>query len=220
MKHEECRRDFLLRTLALGALGSFAASPSVRAEVSGSASESIHSLRGELRVNGRIATAATLIGGQDVLQTGADSQVIFRVGKDAFILRAKSELHFSGDDLLVSGLRLVSGALLSVFGKGPHDIVTPTATIGIRGTGVYVEAQADRAYVCDCYGRTVIAAATNPAASETVVSTHHNARYVTADGKLHTAPFLHHGDDELMLIESLVGRTPPFSLPGDGSPKR
>ncbi len=217
MRHDDCRRDFLLRTLALGA---FAVSPTARAETAGDAAKSIHSLKGELRVNGRAATAATRIGGKDVVQTGADSQVIFVVGKDAFILRPKSELHLSGDKFLVKGLRLVSGALLSAFGKGPHDIITPTATIGIRGTGIYVEAQADRSYVCNCYGTTVIAAAADPAAAETVVSKHHNARYVTADGKLRTAPFLRHDDDELMLIESLLGRTPPFAAPGDGRPKR
>jgi len=112
-------------------------------------------------------------------------------------------------------LRLFTGALLSAFGKSRHDIITSTATIGIRGVGGYVAVQDHRCYVGDCYGTTVIAATADPALSETVVSSHHDARYVTADGKLDPAPFLHHSDTELMLIESLVGRTPAFLQSGD-----
>lgn len=214
MRHDPFRRDFLLRTIAAGV---FAASSSARGEIPGrrprelSAEESIFSLQGELRVNGRPATAATTIAGNDVLQTGADSQVIFKVGKDAFILRAKSELHLSGDKLVVNGLRLLSGALLSVLGKGRHDIVTHTATFGIRGTGIYIEAEAERSYVCNCYGTTVVGAASAPAVSETIVSSHHDARYVTADGKILHAPMINHNDEELILIEKLVGRMPPFA---------
>ena len=221
MKHDEFRRGFLLRALAVGV---FSAAPSARAEVSGQmprpSGNSIHSLRGELWINGRSATAATAIGANDKLQTGADSQVIFVVGQDAFILRGQSELQLSGDNLLVNGLRLFLGALLSVFGKSRHDITTPTATMGIRGTGVYVEADADRSYLCDCYGTTEIAALAHPALSETIVSEHHSARYVAADGKILSAPLIHHSDEELVLLESLVGRTPPFLPSGDRGAKK
>jgi len=51
-----------------------------------------------------------------------------------------------------------------------------------------------------------------------VVSVHHSApRYVLASADagsaIRPAPFLDHTDQELMLIETLVGRTPPFHLP-------
>lgn len=51
---------------------------------------------------------------------------------------------------------------------------------------------------------------------ETIRSLHHDApRYILADGnagKLITpAPMKNHDDEELMLVEALVGRTPPFS---------
>lgn len=223
---DETRRMFLLRALAAGL---FAASPAARAGLLGNvpralpAGKSIYSLKGELRVNGQTATADTLIGSQDTLTTGSGSQAIFVVGKDAFILRENSELHLSGGGSLVDGLRLVSGALLSVFGKSRHHFQTPTSTIGIRGTGLYVEAQPDLAYVCTCYGTTLIGAASDPANAETIESQHHDApRYVTADGKIRPAPFVNHTDEELMLIETLVGRTPPFALVDDsyGGPKR
>lgn len=223
---DETRRFFLLRLLAAGL---FAASPLARAGLLGNvpralpAGKSIYSLNGELRVNGQVADADTVIGSNDTLVTGHGSQAIFVVGKDAFILRESSELHLSGGDLLVDGLRLVTGALLSVFGKSRHHLATPTASIGIRGTGLYVEAQPDLSYVCTCYGKTAISAVADPANSENIESKHHDApRYVQADGRIRPAPFVNHTDEELMLIETLVGRTTPFALFDDsyGGPKR
>jgi hypothetical protein len=224
---DESRRVFLLRALAAGL---FAVSPLARAGVLGKVprelptGKSIYSLQGELRVNRQVADADTLIGPNDVLHTGAGGQAIFVVGKDAFIMRGNSELHLSGDNsLLVEGMRLVTGAVLSVFGKSRHQVETPTAAIGIRGTGLYVEAQPDLSYVCTCYGTTEIGSVTDPANVETIVSQHHDApRYVAADGGIRPAPFVNHTDEELMLIETLVGRTPPFALFDDsyGGPRR
>lgn len=223
---DETRRIFLLRALAAGL---FAASSLARADLFGNvprelpAGKSIYSLNGELRINGQVATTDTAIGSNDTLLTGAGSQAIFVVGKDAFILRENSELQLFGNHLLVDGLRLVTGALLSVFGKSRHRIETPTATIGIRGTGLYVESQPDLTYVCTCYGTTDIGVTSDPGKTETIESKHHDApRYVSADGRLYPAPMLNHTDEELMLIETLVGRTTPFALFDDsyGGPKR
>jgi hypothetical protein len=53
-----------------------------------------------------------------------------------------------------------------------------------------------------------------------VVATHHDKPlYILADPKatgnnIRRAPFKNHTDQELMLIETLVGRTPPFVFPG------
>lgn len=223
---DETRRTFLLRALAAGL---FAVSPLARAGLLGNvprelpAGKSIYSLNGGLRVNGKVASTDTVIGNNDTLVTDRGSQAIFVVGKDAFILRENSELHLSGGNVLVDELRLVAGALLSVFGKSSHHLKTPTATIGIRGTGLYVEAQPDFSYVCTCYGKTVIGSVTDPSNTEAIESKHHDApRYVYADGRIRPAPFVNHTDEELMLIETLVGRTPPFALFDDsyGGPKR
>lgn len=223
---DESRRNFLIRALAAGM---FVASPLARAGMLGKvphelpAGKSIYSLRGEFSVNGLTANADTHIGPGDVLHTGSGSMAIFVVGKDAFLMRGSSEMHLSGDNLMVEGMRLVTGAVLSVFGKSRHHLATPTATIGIRGTGLYVEAQPDLAYVCTCYGTTEISNTAAPDKAETIVSKHHDApRYVAADGSIRPAPFVSHSDEELMLIETLVGRTPPFALFDDsyGGPKR
>jgi hypothetical protein len=233
----EARRDFLIRALQAGAYalaGSVLLPGMARAGALGRvprelpAGQSIYDLRGEVLVNGKPATMQTVIGHNDRIETARDGQLIFVVGKDAFLMRGGSKLELSGDDsLLVSGLRLVSGALLSVFGKKEHHFSTPTATIGIRGTGLYVEAETDRSYVCTCYGTVDIAALDDPASQETIVSQHHDApRYIFADGpsgqRIRSAPFKNHTDLELALIEALAGRTPPFNLfdEGYGSPRR
>lgn len=220
-KHDEARREFLIQLLASGLLAATPGALAGRVPRPMSADKSIYSLQGSLTINGKPASENSLVQPDDLLKTGPNSQAIFVVGHDAFILRANSELQLSADNALVGGLRLVTGALLSVFGKSRHKIQTPTSTIGIRGTGVYVEAQPDLSYVCTCYGVTEISA--QGGATETVESRHHDApKYVTAKGEILPAGFINHTDEELMLVETLVGRTPPFSLFDDnyGGPKR
>ena len=46
-----------------------------------------------------------------------------------------------------------------MFPKGRQlRLTTQTATIGIRGTGVYVEAEPSQTYFCTCYGIADVAA--------------------------------------------------------------
>lgn len=233
----EARREFLVRALQAGvfALAGGILLPGIaRAGGLGRvprelpAGQSIYDIRGQVLVNGKPATMQTVIGHSDHVETAKGAQLIFVVGKDAFIMRENSRLELSGDDnVLVSGLRLVSGALLSVFGKKRHHFSTPTASVGIRGTGLYVEAEEDQSYICTCYGTTDISAINDPASQETIISQHHDApRYILAAGgngqRIRSAPFKNHTDMELALIEALVGRTPPFNLfdEGYGSPRR
>ncbi len=213
---DPARRAFVVSALAAG-LFALPATPGQ------AASRSIHSLRGAVAVNGEPATAASEIRGGDLVETGPDGLVIFTVDRDAFILRRDSRLQLSppaGDSTLVEGLRVVTGALLSVFGSRRHRIQTRFATVGIRGTGVYVEVEPDRDYVCTCYGITEIGASNDDASTETVHAGHHAARYVLGTGAggslIREAPFKNHTDAELTLIESLVGRVPEFSGDYDG----
>ena len=114
--------------------------------------------------------------------------------------------------MLVGGLRLLTGKMLAVFGKSKHQINTPTATIGIRGTGVYLEASPDLTYFCNCYGITDIKGINDAHFVETIDSKYHDLpKYITQKGEIKSAPFINHTDEELMLVESLVGRTTPFA---------
>lgn len=204
------RRNFLLRLLAAGAFASTA--NLLAAERDTPPPRSIHLLEGNVQVNGVNATRDTQISANDTVKTGKNGRVVFVVGHDAFILRNNSELALSNDGLLVGGLRLLTGKMLAVFGKSKHQISTTTAVIGIRGTGVYVEASPELTYFCTCYGETDIKGINDANFVETVSSKHHDApKYITQKGEIKPAPFINHTDEELMLIESLVGRATPFA---------
>ena len=115
----------------------------------------------------------------DHVSTGADSLAVFVVGQDAHLVRANSEITW-----LANGLRVASGAVLSVFQpRRAKEIRTATAVIGIRGTGVYVEAEPQRTYVCTCYGVADLTPIADPTARETVRTRHHEQpRYIMAAG--------------------------------------
>ena len=230
------RRTFLIRALAAGLFAAVGLSFPRRfasAQVLGrvpkplAQGQSIYDVTGPVMVNGKLITRDARVGPNDTVETGKGARAIFVVGSDAFLLRADSKLEMKGSERFVNVLRLLTGALLSVHGGGARTVAGPDAVIGIRGTGLYVEAEAARTYVCTCYGETNIAAADDPTISETIVSVHHDApRYVLAapdkGRRIVAAPFKNHDDLELMLIETLVGRTPPFSLFDEsyGSPRR
>ena len=222
---EESRRHFLLAALRAGAfaLGASILPKSAAADALSKVphqlppGQSIYNLEGEVKINGVIATATTIVSASDHIETGKNSRLVFAVGQDAFLLRANSDLQLSGDNLAVEGLRLLTGALLSVFGKTEHHFNTPTATIGIRGTGLYVESDPELSYVCTCYGITDLGSVDDPSSSERIVSDRHDApRYIVADadsGKhIRKAPFKNHTNLELAIIEALVGRVLPFPI--------
>ena len=231
---EDPRRDFLLKALAMGlfAAPAMTLAGAANAQLFGrrprklAKNESIYELDGHVTVNGNLINRDARIAAGDVVETGKRSHVVFVVGADAYFVRENSRLELEGGGFLADALRIVSGAVLSVFGSGRRLVRGPTATIGIRGTGLYVEAEDDMTYVCTCYGQVNIATADDPSISEDIVSQHHDSpRYVLAAGagkRIRPAPFKNHTDLELMLLETLVGRTPPFSLFDEdyGSPRR
>ena len=189
---------------------------------SGSVQKGVHRLRGDVRVNGEPAKEGMDVNAGDVVTTGAASEVLFVTGKDAFLVRPNSRIEAQGaaGALVLAGLRVVTGAVLSVFSPGERKTLrTPTATIGIRGTAVYLEAEEARTYVCTCYGEADIVSAMDPSARETVRTRHHEQpRYVMGMGApqmLMSAPVVNHTDAELIMLEGLTGRRPPFlDMPG------
>ncbi|HYD58463.1 MAG TPA: hypothetical protein VEB41_16275 [Burkholderiales bacterium] len=181
-----------------------------RALALGSVEKGVYRVRGDARINGEPAQAGREIRAGDAITTGPGAELVFVIGRDAYMVRERSSLSFGADVL-----RVATGAVLSVFGRGAKRIETPTATIGIRGTGVYVESEPQRTYVCTCYGEAELAARDDPASREVVRTRHHEApRYIMASGAprmLMEAPVVNHSDAELILLESLVGRQPPFT---------
>lgn len=180
-----------------------------RALAAGTIEKGVYRVRGDARINGEPARPGQEIRFGDTVTTGPGAELVFVVGRDAYLVRERSRLSFAAE-----ALRIVTGAVLSVFGSGRRRIETATATIGIRGTGIYVEAEPEKTYVCTCYGEVDLEARDDPASRETVRTRHHEApRYIMARGApqmLMQAPVVNHSDAELILLESLVGRRPPF----------
>jgi len=176
------------------------------------ATPGIYRLQGTVTVNGLPAREGMRINAGDQIVTGPDSEAIYVIGQDAYLQRSNSSVSIAGD-ILRSGLRVLNGRLLSVFGKGNKRIETATATIGIRGTGCYLEADAARTYFCLCYGLADIARSGGEAPALTVQTTHHEQPlylYADAEKGIRPAPMINHRDAELIMLEQLVGRLPPF----------
>jgi len=201
------RREFLVRTLAAGSAASL---PGL---LHGG---SISYMEGRVLINGQRAARTSLVKPGDTVSTGAASRVVFVVNDDAFVLRENSRLTLRARGTVVSLLRLVSGALLGVFGTGTRvrTISAPVVTAGLRGTGVYTEIRSAReTYLCTCYGQLELDAL-QLERKEIVTADHHSARVVALNqgrGNIRTAPMVNHSDHELIMLESLVGRTPPFA---------
>lgn len=228
---EDPRRRLLVQALSLGLISAglplgarawslFGDKPDQLPE-----GKSVYRIKGAATVNGKPADESTVIKPGDTLETGEDSEMIMAIGGQAMILREDTRLAIKGPDssgksTVVSGLRLLSGKLLSVSRNQQMELQTSTATIGIRGTGWYAEAEPDQTYFCTCYGVTDIASSKDPSSQEVVSAAHHDRPlYILGnqpEGRnIRDAPFINHTDQELALIEALVGREPPFVFPED-----
>ena len=223
---DELRRAHLVRLLSLGAM-TMAPISTLQAAWWGSSPEkldddkSIFSLDGEVKVNNRKADLDTRINAGDVVKTGENSEIVFAVGSDSFILRSSSEMEIEGVNFFINSMRLLTGSLLSVLGQRNTNqgltVHSATATMGIRGTGIYMEAEPDLTYLCTCYGHVELSSTRNPNEKQTIVAEHHDApKYITnsASGGSHIreAPFKNHTDAELKLLEAIVGREVPFGI--------
>jgi hypothetical protein len=167
--------------------------------------QNVSRVRGAALVNGNpVAPGATVRTG-DTIVTGPGSDIAFVLGRDAVLVRPNSNLV-----LAENTFRLVTGALLAVFApRQRREIHTSTATIGIRGTAVYVEAERTRTYVCTCYGETVVKPLEDRGPGETVrpQARHEQPRYVMARGaprRVAPAPLLNHTEAEIELLQKLA----------------
>ena len=237
-KNEDPRRRVLIQALSLGLFASgLPLEESFAQSIFGSRpsklppTQSIYRLQGQATVNDKEADLQTRINPGDTVKTAKGSEIIFVVNSNAMVVRANSTLIIEKEEksssFIIAGLRLLTGALLSVSRNTPMKVGTRNATIGIRGTGFYIEAEPEQTYFSTCYGSTTVESTADPESKENIVATHHDRPiYVVNDGgkgkNIRAAPFLNHTDQELGLIETLVGRSPAFVFPKDAytAPRR
>ncbi|MBF0421865.1 MAG: hypothetical protein HQL73_02615 [Magnetococcales bacterium] len=197
-------------------------------------------LQGEVFFDGVAARPGMVPVPGGLITTGKSGRVTIVAGADAFLVHANSTLRLLDRPLAMNveaavatdantvggeavgtasrstlGFILRQGKVLSVFSPGLRTLNTPNATIGIRGTAAFLEYQPGSTYVCTCYGTAEIQSLKDSRIRETVVTKHHESpRYIkdetSAGAALEKAPMLGHTDAELIMLEELVGRRPPF----------
>ncbi|MFM7331512.1 MAG: iron dicitrate transport regulator FecR [Brachymonas sp.] len=178
-------------------------------------------LLGDALVNGERLTPQSIVQTGDRIETGPGSNLIFVVGNASFQVRQNSRLTVERGASLnaVSVLRILTGAVASVWGKGNNrQIVTPTLTAGIRGRGVYTEVRPNqnfRSCFCNCYGTVDIAAGADRALSR---ADYHQAFWgepEPVNGKLLTpAGAINHTDEELEALARLIGQRTNWQIMG------
>lgn len=208
---DSARRMALARLAALGTaalLGRLA--PAGAMPPAGGA---LHRAVGDVRINGRTAEAGTMLSSGDTVAAGPGSQAVFTLGDDGFLLRAEGAVTVA-DRQGVREMTLEHGRVLSVFGPKAIALKTPQLQVGIRGTAAYLEALPAETRVCVCYGHADMVPLAEPSRAEEVITRHHDApRRVFGPG---TSPAMvpykqaDHTDEELVMLEALLGRVPPF----------
>lgn len=218
------RRAWLAR--AAGSTAALAAGMSYMREAlaQGEIKSGVSRVNGDVRVNGKATQVGAQVKPGDVVETGRGDTVVV-VERDAFLVRAGTKIEFGGGGGAVAQgtLRVLAGKVLSVFRPGNRtQVATRTATIGIRGTGLYIEVIPDSTYACTCYGAAELNPLADPKQAVTVTTTYHDSpRYIFASAAtsikgplIEVAPVVNHSDAELIMLESLVARKVPFTGTG------
>jgi len=219
MRESTARRAWLQRLAASGALaGGGIVGVIARALANGDlgGKQGVVQLEGTATVNGRPAKVGSVVEVGQRVATGPASHAVVVLGKDAFLIRENTSVETRGASGALSELLVGTGKILSVFAKKPLSIRAANATIGIRGTGCYIEVDPVDVYFCLCYGEAVVQ---GPGMADKLVKTTHHEMplLLTEDGsamKADRAGFRNHTDVELIMLEALVGREPPFMKDG------
>jgi hypothetical protein len=209
------RRGFLQAAAAWTAMGGVTAAEA-------QSRSNIVELVGDILLNGQRLLPQQTIQTGDQITTGPGSTLIFALGNSAFHVRQNTSMSVERGASLtaVSLLRMISGAVISVWGKGSsRRIITPTLTAGIRGTGVYTEVwtkNRPRSYFCNCYGTVELNSATSRTLSE---ATYHQAYWSEVDNgygapTLSPARAINHTDEELENLARLIGQRTAWQISG------
>ena len=208
------RRSFLQAAAAWTAMGGFEAAYAQQRS-------NVVEMVGDINVNGERLLPQRVLQTGDQIATGPDSNLVFAIGNSSFLVRQNSRMAVERGATLntVSVLRLLTGAVASVWGRGGNrQIVTPTLTAGIRGTGVYTEVipqDGYRSYFCNCYGTVEMNAGGDHVVSR---SSYHQSFWGEAEPKngrlLTPAPAINHTDEEMEYLARLVNQQTAWQVLG------
>ena len=208
------RRGFLSAAAAWSAMGGWGAAQA-------QSRSNIVELQGDAMLNGSRLLPGQTIQSGDNIATGPGSTLTFVIGNASFHVRQNSRLAVErGRTLsLVSVLRVLTGAVGSAWGRGSQrQVVTPTLTAGIRGTGVYTEVlplQGYRSYFCNCYGTVDMRAGGDRAVSTASYHQSFWGEAVPKGGRLLTpAKAINHTDEEMEFLARLINEKTTWQIEG------
>lgn len=224
------RRSFLKGAGTFSALAALDGSALLRfacAMGSGNYPQGIRRMKGDVLINAIPASVGNIVKFGDTVATGRNSEAVFVIQTSVYLLRDNTKIVLSEEPSEKDALKviqMISGKMMLVFNSRlfqweERKIITKTAVIGVRGTGLYVESEQERTYFCLCYGEADIASGTKAERESYRTYYHEKPRYINAPGdeKIITeAPVKNHTDAELILLESMVGRKPPFVKESNG----
>jgi len=206
------RRD-ILRTFGAAGISGFLSDVLAKGDVP----PGVNRLEGSATVNGKPAKVGTPVSVGDRVATQQGSQAVVVVGGDALLMRAQTTIEIQGSSGAISSLIITTGKVLTVWSKKPVAVKAATATIGIRGTGAYFEVLPEEVYFCLCYGEALVEGPGMASGREVKTQHHEEPLLLTQSGGTLSArpgPFRNHTDDELIMLEALCGREPPFMKDG------
>jgi len=208
------RRSFLQAAAAWTAIGGIATAQA-------QSRSNIVELQGDALLNGQRLLPQDVIQSGDQIATGPGSTLVFVVGNASFQVRQNSQMSVERGASInaISILRLLTGAVASVWGRGnTRQIVTPTLTAGIRGTGVYTEVSPKddgRSYFCNCYGTVDLTAGREQLTSQSEYHQSFWAEVQPRGGRMLTpADAINHTDEELEVLARLVGQRTAWQISG------
>lgn len=179
--------------------------------------------KGKIFVNGKPMTKHKKIKASDSIKTGKNSFINFAIGEDAFRVGSNAKVMFKGSNN-VNSIVIKAGKLVGVFKRGNNrKIKTNNATMGIRGTGIYVNAiSPTKTKFCNCYGKTT--AMTNSKSTKQSLEATHHKSIVIENNEIYKPSMWNglyqyfinpsHTDEQLRDLEYLVGRLPAFDRNG------
>lgn len=189
--------------------------------VAGAAEGRIHQLLGNAWINGKPAMAQSAIHFGDKILTGAGSSVTIVLDENVYRLGPRALFTLPRVDAR-GVMRLFYGAVLAVFRhQSVKTIFTPTSVLGVRGTGLYLDAGSRETYLCLCYGDVDFSDNENPANSVAIHADYHQAVIFEHDSReIRRGNSIDgHADAELFELEALAGRTPPAAFLSANAPR-
>lgn len=133
----------------------------------------IHKMKGEVYFNGIQATKSSTLNNGDKIET-KDGLITFLFGDEIYKLRPNT-IFILPNNKINNPSTLIKGAILAAFKKGGKRkmIIQSTATLTIRGTGIYAKnIEGEQKRYCLCYG-------------ESDLETHDHSHSVDTESKYH-----------------------------------